>query len=789
MFSFIRIHQLNIMLSLCSICTMMAILVLFTRFLPKRRKWILFSMEIIATLLLAFDRMAYIHSGDPSHLGWIMVRLSNFMVFFLTSCTVFCFNFYIYDLLTKEAKVHKIPRRLNLAGALAVIGMVLIILNLFTGFIYSFDQNNHYHRQYGFLLSYMIPVLVPLIQFSIIIKYRNSFSKFIFTALFLYIFLPIGMGILQIFFYGISIVNMAMVLVSICLYIFSYLDINEEVEKLHLIEMNTLKAEHESMKKLFDQTASAFVNAIERGQSNSLGISRKTAELARKIAEKSGENPEECEKAYYVALLYNAGIPAIPQNIFEKEKLNQEEEKLLEQLPLISSEVLANIKEFPYLSKSARSVHERYDGKGYPEKLKGNEIPSAARITAVAASYIELSSKRKKRTSLPPHIIREEFIKEAGLKYDPLYSNALVQLLDNSTKEGTNEIENEPLEKELSCGDYRSATSIGIPVSKQFTNISFRASARDEKVQFSAPSIILFDSYDRRVHENQKTIDAYHYMEYAEIWFDGHYISTSARNMEIKTGEKTISDASKVNAEKEYDISCVRFEDHLLLKMESLQKSVEVIIALPDVSKAAYIGITGENVNISGLNAEECKESADENTIPRIAEKISYIDRLESDLPNIQITSPRSAYTSPIEIKKDLSITFHTMSLPEASLVWHCPYIILFYSDDGKVGGKNYREYAMIKLNGEDNGSNEYAQNNFSMTKGEEFRNWTEWKEMNKSGYECRIDFLKKGSRYILTTSSLGIHIENICSPLDEKSPVYVTLSGDQCALTDIRVK
>ena len=55
------------------------------------------------------------------------------------------------------------------------------------------------------------------------------------------------------------------------------------------------------------------------------------------------------------------------------------------------------------------------------------------------------------------------------------------------------------------------------------------------------------------------------------------------------------------------------------------------------------------------------------------------------------------------------------MSLPGADLVWHCPYVVIFYSDDGRVGGDNYVEYALIKMNGEGNGSNEAAMNRFSM--------------------------------------------------------------------------
>ena len=788
MFDIIRNNQLNIMLFLCGVCITMALLVIFTKYLPARRKGILLAMELVATFLLAFDRIAYIYSGNESSLGWVMVRLSNFMVFFLTSGVVFCFNLYISDLLMREVKLKSVPKRLNFAGIISIFGMFLVIISVFTGLFYTFDEHNHYHRGYGFLLCYIVPVLCPLIQFTVVHKYRKNFSSFIYTALILYIFLPIAMGILQIFTYGISIVNMAMVMVSVSLYIFSYLDVNAEVLKLHSIELDTLKEEHKSMQKLFAQTANAFVSSIEKRNPESQGISLKTATLARKIAEKSGKSEEECEQAYYTALLYNVGITSVSPELLEKDNPSDEEEALIRKIPIVSSEILSNIKEYPYLSKAARFVHERYDGKGYPEGLKGEDIPQAARIAAIAASYINLSTKRKNKNPLPSHIIREEFIKEAGLKYDPNFANSLVLILD-SIANTNNEAEAEPLESEISCKEYRSSITVGIPVVRNFTDISFKCSPNAEAGAFSAPSLVLFDSYDRRSHANQKAIDAYHYIEYGELWFDGHYISTSARNIELRIIEKSEAEIKNAQNKDFYTINCARFDDHILLNLENYEKKIEVILALPDVSKSAYIGITGENVTISEIQAVTVENQIGENAIPRIADKISYINRIESDLPNIQITSPRGTYTKPVEIQDDMSISFHTMSLPEASLVWHCPYILLYYSADSKINGPDYREYAMIKLNGEDDGSKEFSENNFIMTKKESFKNWNEWKNLNKSGYECRIDLIKKGNKITLFTENLGVSIENTCTIRDDKQRVYLALTGDQCALTDIIIR
>lgn len=784
MFNYIRNHQMDFMLALCAISVMMAIMMLITRFLPRRRKWILISMDIIASLLLGFDRLAYIYAGNPSSLGFVMVRLSNFMVFFLTSGVVFTFNFYILDLLFTEAKVTKIPKALSFVGVASAVGMLLAVLTVFTGLYYTFDSNNLYHRNNGFLIAYIIPVLCPIIQFFVIFRYRKSFSFYIYLSLALYIFVPIIVGIIQIFTYGLSIVNMAMVLVSVSLYIFTYFDINDEVVRVHEQELATLKEEHKSMKMLFDQTVNAFVSAFEMKFGRTKGISKLTAELAKKIAQKSGKSEEECEQVYYTAYLHNAGFVTVPDRIIEKEgDLSAADEKILKNVPVASAQILSKIKEYSYLSHGVLYSHENFDGTGYPSALKGENIPEISRIVAVAAAYAQMTTGIKLKRQVPFFLIREEFIKEAGRKYDPAFADIMVQLLDSELNQECSG-EPEKIEKEIVCNSYREKISLGIPVERNFTTISFKSEILDSNIPFNMPSIVLFDSYDRRAHSHQNSIDAYKYIEYAELWFDGHGVNTDARNMEIRVTENN----SNMN-EGEYKISAARFEDHILIKMQSEEVVFDAILALQDLSKSAYIGITGENCRITEIEIAKSRRQVKEDEIPRIAEKLSFIDRLESDIPNVQINGTRSAYSEGIKIDDKVSVTFYAKVLPEANLVWHCPYIVLYYSDDKTVGGKGYKEYAFIKLNGEDDGSNEFAENHFTMRKSDSFGDWSAWKDGNKEGFECTVNFVRSRNRLHLTTENLGIHVENETLILDGSEDVYAALTGDQCALTDIRIK
>ncbi len=787
MFELIRADQLTIMMFLCGCCGILILLLLITRFISESRKRILILMEFIALFLLWFDREAYIYAGDPSRKAFFMVRISNFLVFFLTSAIVFGFNLYLNDWLTHEGKLASSPKRLRTVRIISAMGMLLAVISAFTGLYYYFDETNTYHRGNGFLIAYIIPVVCPIVQYTVIRQYKKVFSKIIYISLVLYIFVPIACGILQIFMYGISIVNMAMVAVSVSLYIFTYIDINNTVEHAHEIELKGIQGENKQLLKALEQTAATFVSSIEKRDEYCKGTSVKIAGYARRIAELAGKDEDFCSRTYYSALFNDIGLIGISDSVIENESDPRiHEDEKMKRKPLIGEELLAGITAYPDLSQTARSSHEKYNGTGYPDGLKGEEIPEIARIVAVADGYVKMTTKKRYRDALPGFVAREEFIKCAGEEYDPVFSDIMVKIIDSET-DAVSEVSE--LETDIACVSYRENITTGIPAEREVKRIKFRCRLDPQIVAgFSAPSIVLFDSFDRRVHTNDKAIKEYHYLEYGEVWFDDHMISTAARKMEITRLEKHERTGGTGDKEQEYEIVAGRYEDHLRLEMSCSEYTKELLIALPDSTKASYIGITGEHCVISGITVEPTGETVKEDDIPKIADPISYIDHMESDIKNIQIDRTRSASTAGIEIQNRMKIVFHTMSLPGAELVWHCPYIVIYYSDDGTIGGSNYIEYELIKLNGEDQGSGQFANNRFIMKKKDDFPGWNSWKETNKKGIECTVSLEKRGNRITLKTENVGISIECTTTVLNSPDKVYAALTGDQVALTDIRL-
>ncbi len=788
MYEFIKDNQLNIMLILCGGCGVMAILLCMTQFLGKRRKHILIAMEVVAVLLLWFDRLAYIYAGRTSPKGYYMVRISNFLVFLLTSAIVFFFNQYLKDLLANEESIKKVPRRLKVVEALSAGGMMLSVVAAFTGLYYYFDESNVYHRGQGFLIAYIIPVIGPILQYTVIRQYKKSFSKLIYISLVLYIYVPLFCGILQIFIYGLSIVNMAMVAVSISLYFFTYMDINNTVKHAHSIELSNVETEKKRMQRLFDQTAKAFVSAVEKKDDFTKGTAVRVANYARKIAQLCGKDEEYCQEAYYTALLHDVGMIGIPDSVIKNEgDPGKWDYEAIRQKPVIGKEILSNITEYPYLSLGAGSSHERYNGTGYPEGLKGEEIPELARIVAVADAYVIMTTKKRYREARPDFVAREAFVKGAGIEFDPEFAGAMVRIIDEESKQKSYD-DVSVVEKELTCGKYRDKVSVGIPVTGNISYIRFKCET-DKNIPdaFKAPSIILFDSYDRLIHANKSAIEAYSYLEFGEIWFDNHSITTAARKI-VENGLGNGTDPES-KGDGDYEICAGKYEDHIKLVMKAPNYEKEVIIALQDGSTSAYIALTGENCRLYDIEIEQTQDFLLMEDVPRISEEISYIDHLESDIKNVQINMTRSAYTDGVELGGRLKLIFHSTTLPIASFVWHCPYIVIYSSDNGTVNGPNYHEYALIKINGENESPDEYATNSFNMKRKDDFQGWEHWKETNKAGIECEVSFEKKGNRIRTITENLGIYIDNMTEIREDVSKVYVALTGDRCALTDIRIR
>ena len=206
---------------------------------------------------------------------------------------------------------------------------------------------------------------------------------------------------------------------------------NKQISEFQNAEVEYLKSQQRFSQRLFEQTATALVNAIDAKDTYSHGHSLRVAEYSEKIARMSGKSEEDCYKIYYAALLHDVGKIGILNSIINKKgKLTSEEYDVIKQHPVMGNQILSSIVEYPYLSIGAHYHHERYDGQGYPDHLKGDDIPEIARIISVADAYDAMSSNRSYREAIPQNLVREEIVKGTGTQFDPVFAKIMLELID-----------------------------------------------------------------------------------------------------------------------------------------------------------------------------------------------------------------------------------------------------------------------------------------------------------------------------------------------------------------------
>ena len=314
----LKAHQLNIMLFMSGICAILVVLAMMSKTLSRKRRHILAYVEAAGMILLLADRYAYIYRGNPTTLGFWMVRISNFLVYFLLLYLPHMLTLYLFDLLRNEGGQTVMPKRLYACEVLCAVGLALLIISQFTGLYYTFDAQNTYQRGSGNIICFVVPLVIMLLQISIEFQYRSALGHILSFSLILNSVVPLVASLLQIFAYGVSLTNMTVVGMAILLYLFVLVDLNNVVTRAKDQEIEFYRKEKEQEHDMFEQTAEALASAIDAKDPYTNGHSRRVAEYSLKIAKAAGKSEEECERVYFAALLHDVGKIGVPSSIINK---------------------------------------------------------------------------------------------------------------------------------------------------------------------------------------------------------------------------------------------------------------------------------------------------------------------------------------------------------------------------------------------------------------------------------------------------------------------------------------
>ncbi len=185
------------------------------------------------------------------------------------------------------------------------------------------------------------------------------------------------------------------------------------------------------LKELFYKTIKSISFALDAKDPYTHGHSLRVTLYSLILANNLGLSDELLEEIETAGLLHDIGKIGIPQSILCKPgKLTDEEFEIMKNHPVQGEKMIGSIKKLKIIANWLRTHHERWDGRGYPSGLKGEEIPISARIIALADTYDAMTSTRSYRKALEHEVAIEEIKICSGSQFDPALAELFVKLED-----------------------------------------------------------------------------------------------------------------------------------------------------------------------------------------------------------------------------------------------------------------------------------------------------------------------------------------------------------------------
>jgi HD-GYP domain-containing protein (c-di-GMP phosphodiesterase class II) len=194
---------------------------------------------------------------------------------------------------------------------------------------------------------------------------------------------------------------------------------------------NRVRGISRTERRRFKATVEALCAALSARDGYTGEHSAETLQLVSAVTDQLGLPADQVETIADVALLHDIGKIGIPNEVLhEPGKLSAEQWEIMKQHPVIGERIVARIPGLETVAEAIRHEHERWDGKGYPDGLKGDSIPLASRIVLVCDAFHAMTSDRPYREAMPVDEARAELVRHAGTQFDPVVVGALLSSLD-----------------------------------------------------------------------------------------------------------------------------------------------------------------------------------------------------------------------------------------------------------------------------------------------------------------------------------------------------------------------
>jgi putative nucleotidyltransferase with HDIG domain len=173
----------------------------------------------------------------------------------------------------------------------------------------------------------------------------------------------------------------------------------------------------------------SLTSAVDAKDAYTCGHSERVALLSRQLSRQAGLSDHDVERIYMAGLLHDVGKIGVPESVLQKTgKLTPEEFDQMKKHPQIGARILSDIKQVKDIIPGVLHHHERYDGKGYPAGLAGEDIPLMGRIICLSDCFDAMTSNRTYRKALPLEVAMTEIRRCAGTQFDPLLAEAFLNI-------------------------------------------------------------------------------------------------------------------------------------------------------------------------------------------------------------------------------------------------------------------------------------------------------------------------------------------------------------------------
>lgn len=372
--------------------------------------------------------------------GSILPRWVNMLLNTAYVTTIVIVGFQYMRYIIAYVSSDKTSRTLRINRVVCAVCLICIFLNLFTGHIFTFDAQGQYIHGFLYMLIYAIPYYYMIYSTGIMLFNYKRYRKRLRMSIAVFLLVSLTGPTVQLFFYPNILLSVFSISLGTILILFTLetpdypllIKTMQELEDLQKNLQREVKRQTKKADRLSLQALETLAVTIDAKDKYTNGHSTRVAEYAREISKRAGASEKEQQDIYYIGLLHDIGKIGIPDAIISKpSSLTDEEYAVIKAHPSIGADILKRLSaEIPGLAIGARWHHERYDGRGYPDGLKGDAIPVEARIIGVADAYDAMTSARSYRGVLPQEVVRAEILNKKGLQFDAVYADIMIQMID-----------------------------------------------------------------------------------------------------------------------------------------------------------------------------------------------------------------------------------------------------------------------------------------------------------------------------------------------------------------------